>query len=252
MTSSNSKQKYRRSKIKKITVKKCISHYLQGICTDSSEHHLEPVVMLLPLMLVWFWKSPNLAPARALLSSSDCSPIRYILLNLIYLLSHYFCQNQTFFQKKFLHTWCINTWSVLAEGYPVTGSLYIILNTRLHQLGMSIEFVKKDQRFFYTNYFDLEQLNTAPLPQAGHLLFIDKVREQKMVFCYEETVYYWFSNLRTGRERRQKYISNANPLRIFAFCLLNTTKCHNIHSLFFPTFERVMVQGKFSFHQIFL
>lgn len=34
-TSSNSKQKYRRSKIKKITVKKCIARYLQGICTDS-------------------------------------------------------------------------------------------------------------------------------------------------------------------------------------------------------------------------
>lgn len=61
---------------------------------------------------------------------------------------------------------------------------------------------KKISEILYINYFNLEQIKAALLPQAGHLLFIDKVREQEMAFCYEETVYYWFSNLWMGREKR--------------------------------------------------
>lgn len=117
---------------------------------------------------------------------------------------------------------CINTLSVLAEVYIVIRSLYVILNTKSHQLVTSTRFARKDQRRFYTNYFDLQQMKIASLPQAGNLLFIDKVREKEMVFCYEKTVYYWFSNLWMGREKTQKYIYNPNSLQIFAFCLLNT------------------------------
>jgi len=72
----------------------------------------------------------------------------------------------------------------------VTGSLYMTLNTKSHQLVTSIHFAEKDQRWFYIHYFDLEQIKIAPLPQAGNLLFTDEVRKKEMVFCYEETVYY--------------------------------------------------------------
>lgn len=94
--------------------------------------------------------------------------------------------------------------------------------------------------WFYINWLDLEQIKIAPLPQAGNLLLIDKVRENEMVFCYEETIYYWFSNLWTGREKRCKYNFNQNPLQLIAFCLLNTKKMSK-YILFSPTFKTVTV-----------
>lgn len=88
-------------------------------------------------------------------------------------------------------------YTVLVEVYTGIGSLYVILNAKLHQKSHQYTFQKKDQRWFYIIL--IEQIKIVPLPQAGNLLFIDKVREKEIVFCYEETVYDWFSNLWMGR-----------------------------------------------------
>lgn len=112
--------------------------------------------------------------------------------------------------------------------------------------------VKKNQAVLHY-FFNLEQIKIALLPQAWNLLFIDKVREEEMVLCYEETVDYWFSNLWTGREKSQNCISNPNQLSIFAFWLINTNKTSTYtFFIFFPNFTRVTVERKISFQQLVL
>lgn len=72
------------------------------------------------------------------------------------------------------------------------GSLSVLLNkvisvSHINRNRNKIEI--KNAGGFILDFY-LEQIKIALLPQAWNLLFIDKIRENKMVLCYEETVDY--------------------------------------------------------------